>query len=111
MGIFLPASPHVFCDHCTSRPLEPASGEVEDRHVHCNFVVIRYGVVETDLVRVSIIVCFSAHIMQKLFLIRPDNIVRKGRGGLLTWTYISPSGVQTGFGQVEPYVVDIAGHY
>jgi len=74
MGIFLPASPHVFCDHCTSRPLEPVSGKVEDHHVHCNFVVIRYGGVEEDLVRVSAIVCLSAHIMQKLFLIRPDNI-------------------------------------
>jgi len=69
--IFLPASPHVFRNYCASITLKRKSGEVEDRHIRCNFVVIRYG--GADFVRVSTIVCLSAHIIQKLFLTRPNN--------------------------------------
>ena len=48
--------------------------ENRNRHVRCNFVVMRYGGVEADFVRVSTMVCLNAHIMQKLFLTRPDDI-------------------------------------
>ena len=74
VGILLPASPHMFRNYCAPRLLESASRGAVDYHVRCNFVVMRYGAMEADFVRVSTIVCLSAHIMQKLFLTRPDDI-------------------------------------
>ena len=48
--------------------------ECKRHHTRCNFVMIRYGGVGLDFVRESIMVCLSAHIMQKLFLTWPGNI-------------------------------------
>ena len=74
MGIFLPASPHMFCNYCTQSLLQSVWRETVDTDVRCNFVVIRYGAIDADFVRVSTRVCRNAHIMQKPFLTRPGDI-------------------------------------
>jgi hypothetical protein len=74
MRIFLPPSPDMFCDFCSSNSLQSVPKTGKDTHARVNFVRMRYGGVEVDFVRESTIVCLSAQAMQNAFLIRPDNV-------------------------------------